>query len=188
MMKKFVINVFVTMMLVLMLAAPSFAAFIEFDEYAVGTEISNQYAAQGVVFQAVPNGKLPIISWDYAMTTEPVLSPNPPYAGDFYMIFTGLGATNVSFISGWWDGDGTGDVDVYDPSDNLLASLTNIGTGVYTFNLAAYGTIGKIYFNSISDPAGADIDNLSFNSVPEPATLLLLGLGLAGIASLRRKI
>jgi len=137
------------------------------------------------VFTAGTYGYLPVLALDGAMPTAPVLSPAPPYSGDFNIKFTSP-ATNVSFISGYWDTVGSGIISVYDPSNILLGTYTDSTLGVDTFSFGAV-VIGSIYFNSFADFAGADIDNLSFNQVPEPATMLLLGLGLIGVAGIRRK-
>lgn len=81
------------------ISSPAFAVVLTFSEFPVGTVITTQYAPDGVVFSGL-TGLDPIIADDGAMPTEPVLSPNPPYAGDFQWTFPG-GATGVSFISGF---------------------------------------------------------------------------------------
>ena len=164
------------------------ALSITFDEFPVGTVISNQYASEGVLF--LPGDvtqRLPQISWDQIMQSQPVLRPTGEpeyydYQGDFWMQFT-TPVTNVEFLSGYWNTPQTGVINVYDPGMNLLASLTNRGAGLEQISISGLGNIGNIYFNSISDPYGADIDNLVFT--PEPTTICLLGLG--GLALLKKR-
>lgn len=171
-----------TVCLVTALVAGTANATITFSEFPVGTVISNQYAGQGVLFS--PGNitqSLPIIASDSDMPNTPVLSPQPPYAGDFWMQFT-VSTNNVQFLSGYWNVVGTGIIDVYDPGMNFLASLSNTTTGPELISITGLGTIGYIHFNSLNDPSGADIDNLV---VPEPATLCLLGLG--ALSLLRKK-
>jgi hypothetical protein len=164
------------------------AVSITFDEFPVGTFISNQYASDGVLF--LPGDvtqRLPQISWNEAMPNQPILrSTGEPdyydYQGDFWMQFT-TPVTSVGFLSGHWNTPQTGVINVYDPGMNLLASLTNRGTGIEQINISGLGYIGNIYFNSIGDEYGADIDNLGF--IPEPTTICLLGLG--GLALLKKR-
>jgi hypothetical protein len=171
-------------------AAPT--TLITFDEFPVGTIIDTQYAPLGVVF--LPGDitpRLPQISMNGAMPTMPVLrATGEPdfyiFQGDFYIRFPSP-AVDVQFISGYWDAIGTGIIDVYGPYGNLLASLSNTITGVNTTDLSALGKIGMIYFNSVSDVAGADLDNLSFSPIPAPGAIVLGGIGLGLISWLRRR-
>ena len=164
-------------------------AVITFDEYPLGTLISNQYAGVGVLF--LPGNitpRLPQISMNGAMPTQPVLRPTgePDYyvfQGDFWMKFPSP-VTYVEFDSGYWDNPGNAKIDVYDPSMNLLANLTNPGTGVQKISISGLGPLGYVYFNSIGDGAGADIDNLV---IPAPGAILLGGIGAGLVGWLRRR-
>jgi len=167
-------------------AAPT--TMITFDEFPLGTAISNQYAPLGVIFSAATYN-LPVISMNDAMPTQPILRPDggpSTYAGDFWIQFT-TAAVEVQFDSGYWDGVGVGVINVYNPGGSLIASLTNTTTGVNVTNLTGIGPIGKIYFNSIGDGLGADFDNLGITPIPAPGAILLGSIGAGLVGWLRRR-
>jgi hypothetical protein len=172
------------------LASASPTTLITFDEFPLGTLIDTQYAPLGVVFlpgDVTP--RLPQISMNGAMPDQPVLRPtgepdNYLYQGDFWVQFT-TPAVEVQFDSGYWDTIGTGIINVYDPYMNPIASLSNTTTEVNVTNVTGY--IGYIYFNSVADGAGADMDNLAFTPIPAPGAIVLGGIGVGLIGWLRRR-
>jgi hypothetical protein len=177
-------------------AAPT--TLITFDEFPVGTIITNQYVGLGVVFlPGDVTGRQPQIATDI-MPDSPILRPTGEpdfyeYQGDFSMQFT-TPVLEVQFDSGNWDGIGTGTIDVYDSTMNPLASLTNTVAGVEVISISGVGPISYVYFNSIGDAAGADIDNLGFSisdfnpiPIPAPGAIVLGGIGLGLIGWLRRR-
>ena len=169
----------ILMAICLALPLTASAVTITFDEYAVGTSIGGQYSGSGVWFSNWDTPNLPVIAADVDNPTSPVLSGSPTFTGGFWMGFV-TPQNHVSFDSGYWNSIGTGFVRVQDASLNVLADLTNPATGIYTFDLN-YADIKYITFSPGADPAGADIDNLTFGAVPEPSTMLLLGSGLLGL-------
>jgi hypothetical protein len=164
-MKRLIMILLAGSTLLFVISSANASNIITFDEFPLGTLIDTEYASLGVIFhEGDLTPRLPQISNNGAMVTMPVLrATGEPdfyiFQGDFWIEFAPP-ALEVEFISGYWDAIGNGIIDVYDPAMYLLTSLTNTGTGVETTNLSGMGPIGYIYFNSIADGAGADIDNL----------------------------
>jgi len=179
---------------VLGLAGTASASPITFDEFPVGTLVSNQYADDGVLFlPGTVTSRLPQIAADDPvwMPTQPFLRPTgePGYnsfQGDFWMEFVSP-VSRVEFLTGSWDYAGAGIIQVYDPGMNLLGSFSNTRAGPETISIVSLAPIGKIYFNSIGDWTGAGIDDLSFTAIPAPGALLLVGLGAGVVGWLRSK-
>jgi hypothetical protein len=88
---------------------------------------------------------------------------------------------------------GIGRMFAYDSGDALLATVTTDQVGGLLFNEVQTLTIARptpdiayIQARRLGDNAVA-VDHLVYNEVPEPATLAVCGLALAGLAGYTRR-
>jgi len=164
--------------------SPVFGTLINFDDMPTYTAVpSNGYVAQGVA-AITELGGIPLGYYPGTQSPPNYIGTGSSYgwAGDIQFTFTGL----ASEVGVGFAGPSTVTYAVYDSSHNLLESnmFSGAANGYYGFQ---EGTADIKYFEVSSSFFALDDLQFKASAVPLPASLLLFGPGLAGLAAIRRR-
>ena len=196
----------------LLAAAHASATTINFDNLAVGTTLSNQYAGVSFAANAFTGAGGPTGAWATNTNMTIVSSTGPDVgslgtpslvSGNLLRSFDGWLSENgdpsfsVSFASAinFFGADFAGvstpgavRIFAYD-GNTLLGSSTGATTGQFTLSFAA-ASFTRVVVTPGSFDDWVGVDNITYTTaaaIPEPQTYALMALGLAAVALARRR-
>jgi hypothetical protein len=152
----------------------------------------------GVPLALDPNAPQTFTTNDASATTSPTLSGTPTFNGPISVLFS-VPVAGVGLTGGYFNGVHSTSIEAYDSLGNVLGSITNSVEGFEFYGLVDSSGLNVIsgisFFITGNEPAGFEIDNLTFGAaggggvipgVPLPPSMLLLGSGLLGMIGWRR--
>ncbi len=174
----------------LLSATAAQADLIDFEQFNDGDLIST---VGNATFTSNNNVEVYAFGGDFAHSGVNTIAPDAGgglFNGDLFVDFTAA-VNNLSFWSGGDDDNGvqaTINVFVGGAFTTAVSLLGDGNFGTTDFHdLSAFSNVTRIEIVNVTDAAGLVYDDFGFTAVPEPGTLVLLGLGLVGMAITRRR-
>lgn len=198
-MKKSLIVIALALTFLFGITSGSQAVTIGFEELTLGSSHASLVYADVTFTNNM--GSLNVASSPGApLSGNVILGPNTHTTGEWYVATFGISSVNnVSVDLGDWDADyDTLKLYAFDSFNNLIGVDSDLNPystyGGLTLSVTTLTNIAYVWFNETGNndfatgyPGSIYFDNFTYNTVPEPSTLLLLGSGLIGLAAFGRK-